>query len=514
MNQDTNKKQGLAIAIVISIGLVLSALILTMRGGAGHTGEGHDEQAGKVEQGSKPHQLAAAPGKGPHGGKLFTSGNYSLEVTIFEENVAPHFRLYAYQDGKPLAPAASTVSATVERLGAAPQTISFAPEAEYLKGNAILHEPHSFKVTLQTQAGGKRHSFGYEQVEARITMSELQATRNGIEIQTSGPARIKTILKLIGEIAPNADRTVQVSPRMAGVVESVHANAGDSVRKGQLLAVLSSQTLAAERSDLRVAEQRLDAARKVFQREEKLWREKISAEQDYQQARAAMGEADIALQAARQKLAAIGAAGSARPNARRDTLSLARHEIRAPIAGTLTDKNITVGETVAADAAVFVVADLSTVWAEVSVGARDLPAIRTGQAATVTAGSTAPGTAGSVSYIGAVIDPQTRTATARVVLPNADGAWRPGTPVTVDVVAAEVTVPVAVLAVAIQTVRDEPAVFGRYGDQFEARPIEPGRSDGQYIEVLAGLPAGVRYAGKNSFLIKADIGKSGASHDH
>ena len=510
MNQDTNKKQGLAIAFVISIGLVLSALILTMRGGANDAAEGHEEHAAQVDQGGKPHQPGAAPGKGPHGGKFFTSGNYSLEVTIFEENVEPHFRLYVYQDGKPMAPAASKVSATVERLGAAPQTISFAPEADYLKGNAILHEPHSFKVTLQTQAGSKRHSFSYEQVEARITMSDPQATQNGIEIHTSGPARIKSVLNLIGEIAPNADRSVQVSPRMAGVVESVHANAGDSVRKGQLLAVLSSAMLAADRSDLRVAEQRLDAARKVFQREEKLWKEKISAEQDYQQARAVMGEADIAVQAARQKLAAIGAPG----NARTDALKLARHEIRAPIAGTLTAKNITVGETVAADAAVFVLADLSTVWAEVSVGARDLSAIKTGQTATVTAGSATLSTAGRVSYISALVDPQTRTAKARVVLPNADGAWRPGTPVQVDVIAAEVTVPVAVLAEAIQTVRDEPAVFGRYGEQFEARPIEPGRSDGQYVEVLAGLPAGVRYAAKNSFLIKADIGKSGASHDH
>ena len=510
MNQNTDKKQGLAIAIVIAIGLVLSALILTMRG-SGEPAKGHDDHAAEAGQGGEPQPAA---GKGPHGGKLFISGNYSMEVTIFEENVAPHFRLYAYQDGKPLAPAASAVSATVERLGAAPQHIAFTPEADYLKGNAILHEPHSFKVSLQAQTGGKRHSFKYEQVEARITMSDLQATQNGIEMHTSGPARIKSVLKLIGEIAPNADRSVQVSPRMAGVVESVHANAGDSVRKGQLLAVLSSQTLAADRSDLRVAEQRLDAARQVFQREQKLWKEKISAEQDYQQARAAMGEADIAVQAARQKLAAIGAPAGARLNAGLDPLSLARHEIRAPIAGTLTDKNITVGETVAADAAVFVVADLSTVWAEVSVGARDLSAIRTGQTATVTAGSTTLSSAGRVSYIAAVVDPQTRTAKARVVLPNADGAWRPGTPVQDDVVAAEVDVPVAVLADAIQTVRDEPAVFGRFGDQFEARPIEPGRSDGQYVEVVAGLPAGVRYAAKNSFLIKADIGKSGASHDH
>ncbi len=506
MTQTTNNKHGLAIAIIIAIGLVLAALILTMRAPGQGAEEGHGEHAEEVDHGGKPHQEAAEPVKGPHGGKLFTSGEYALEVTIFEHNVEPHFRLYAYQDGKPLAPAASKISATVERLGAQAQTIAFAPEADYLKGNATLEEPHSFKVTMQAQAGGKAHRFSYEQVEARITMSELQASQNGIDIHTSGPARIKSVLKLAGEIALNADRSVQVSPRMAGVVESVHANAGDRVNKGQLLAVISSQALAGERGELRAAQQRLELARSVFQREQKLWQEKISAEQDYQQARAAMNEAQIAVQAARQKLAAIGVQG--------DAGQMARHEIRAPIAGVVTDKQIAVGASLAADAAVFVVSDLSTVWAEVTVGERDLAIIRTGQSATVMANSSEARATGPVSYISALVGEQTRAAKARVVLPNPDGSWRPGAPVRVEVVAAEVTVPVAVLAEAIQTVRDEPAVFGSYGDQFEARPIKLGRSDGEHVEVLEGLGAGVKYAAKNSFLIKADIGKSGASHDH
>ncbi len=505
--QQANRKQGLAIAVVIAIGLVLAALILTMRS-PGDPAPGHDEHAGQVDHDGKPHQEAAVPSKGPHGGKLFADGGYSLEVTIFEENVEPHFRLYAYQDGKPLAPAASTVVGTVERLGAPAQTVAFAPEADYLKGNVVLHEPHSFKVTMQAQSAGKKHRFSYDQVEARVTMSELQASQNGIDIHTSGPARIKSVLKLIGEIALNSDRSVQVVPRLAGVVESVHANAGEVVRRGQLLAVLSSPALAAERSELRMAQQRLALARTTLQREEKLWKEKISAEQDYQQARAAMNEADIALQSARQKLAALGAgAGSGAGQ-------LARHEIRAPIAGTVTDKHITVGQSVAADAAVFAVADLSTVWAEVTVSERDLDTIKTGQVASVMANSTEVKATGRVSYISALVGARTRAAKARVVLPNPTGAWRPGAPVRVEIVAAEVTVPVAVLAEAIQSVRDEPAVFGRYGDQFEARPIKQGRSDGQYVEVLDGLPAGVRYAARNSFLIKADVGKSGASHDH
>lgn len=505
--QNTHSKQPLAIAIVIALGLVLAALILTMRPASDGGEESHGEHAGEVDHDGKPHHDEALPAKGPHGGKLFSSGAYSLEVTIFELNVEPHFRLYAYQDGKPLAPSASKVTATVERLGAAPQNIGFTPEADYLKGNAVLGEPHSFKVSLNAVADGKTHKFGYEQVEARITMSELQVTQNGIDLHTSGPARIKSVLKLIGQIELNADRSVQVTPRLTGVVESVHVAAGDTVRKGQLLAVLSSQEMATERGALRAAQQKLELARSTFEREQKLWQEKISAEQDYQLARSAMNDADIAVQAAEQKLAAIGAGGG-------NQRQLARLEIRAPIDGVITGKNIAAGASVASDAALFVVSDLSTVWAEVSVNERDLDVIKAGQAATILANSSDTRGSGQVSYVSSLVGEHTRAATARVVLPNPGRQWRPGAPVRVEIVAAEVTVPVAVHAEAVQTVRDETAVFGRYGDQFEARPIRTGRSDGQYVEVVEGLAPGVRYAAKNSFLIKADIGKSGASHDH
>ncbi len=520
MNQQPNKKPMLAVAVVLAVGMVLAALILTMRPGGSAAGAEHAEHAAEVDHGGKPHQEDAQPAKGPHGGKLFSNGGFSLEVTIFEQNVEPHFRLYAYQDGKPLPPAASRASASVERLGAAAQAIAFAPEADYLKGDAILVEPHSFKVGLQIQAGGKAHRFSYEQVEARITMSELQASQNGVDIHTSGPARIKSVLKLIGEVQRNADRSVQITPRLAGVVESVLVNAGDAVRQGQLLAVLSSQALAADRSALQATQQRLELARTVFLRAQKLWQDKIIAEQDYQQAQATYKEAEIAAQGARDKLAAIGAsaaagvAGGTGAGSGNGASQLARHEIRAPIDGIVTGKRIAIGENVTDNAVVFEVDDLATVWVEVSVSERDLDTIKAGQLATVMATSTDTRATGKVSFISPLVGELTRAAKARIVLPNPARSWRPGSPVRVEVVAAEVTVPVAVLAEAVQTIRDEPAVFGRYGDQFEARPIEMGRSDGQYVEVLKGLPAGVKYAAKNSFLIKADIGKSGASHDH
>ena len=193
---------------------------------------------------------------------------------------------------------------------------------------------------------------------------------------------------------------------------------------------------------------------------------------------------------------------------------LTRFEIRAPIAGVVTDKRISVGEALKEDSAVFTVSDLSSVWIEAPVAAKDLGAITGGQKATVRANVFGAKAEGRVAYVSALVGEQTRSATARIVLPNPEGVWRPGLPVTVEVVADEADVPLAVATDALQSVRDWQVVFGRYGDELEARPLELGRSDGRFVEVLGGLNPGERYAATNSFLIKAELGKAAASHDH
>lgn len=220
-----------------------------------------------------------------------------------------------------------------------------------------------------------------------------------------------------------------------------------------------------------------------------------------------MPEAEIAAQSAQQKLASLGDSMGAGGN-------LTRYEIRSPIDGTVTEKRIAIGESLKEDTNIFIVADLSSVWAEVTVYAKDLNAVKVGQKATVKATAFEADATGTLSYVGALVGEQTRAAKARVVLPNPKGLWRPGLPVNIELAAAEIDVPVAVLTEAIQSINEQPTVFGRYGDSFEARPLELGRSDGKFTEVVKGLNAGERYVAKNSFLIKADLGKSGAGHDH
>ena len=175
------------------------------------------------------------------------------------------------------------------------------------------------------------------------------------------------------------------------------------------------------------------------------------------------------------------------PESRYREENLARYEIRAPISGLIIEKAIAQGQTLKEDEEIYTVADVSTVWAAITVYPKDLAAIRVGQKATVRATASDVRGQGHRHYITALLGGQTRTATARVELENKDGRWRPGMFVNAELGSEEIQVPVAVSAEAIQSVRDWAVVFGRYGEYLEARPLELGRSDGNMIEVLKGL---------------------------
>ncbi|WP_247419665.1 efflux RND transporter periplasmic adaptor subunit [Ralstonia pseudosolanacearum] len=338
-----------------------------------------------------------------------------------------------------------------------------------------------------------------------LAMTAEAIANAAIGVETAGAAELRTEVVLPGEIRLNDDRTAHVVPRVAGVAEQVAVELGQAVTRGQLLAVLSSPALSDQRSELQAAQQRLALAQEAHAREKRLWEQGIAAAQDYQQARTALQEARIAADNARQKLAAIGAAPAG--------TALNRFELRAPFDGVVVARHLSQGEAVQAEAAVFTIADLRTVWADFAVTAKDLEAVTTHATATVRATATGTAVQGKVSYVGALLGEQTRSAPARVTLDNPKRAWRPGMFVSVSVESGRVPVPVAVRADAVQTVDEKPSVFVPVPAGFEVRPVKTGRSDGTWTEILDGLPAGTRYAAANSYVLKAEAGKS-ADHGH
>lgn len=334
----------------------------------------------------------------------------------------------------------------------------------------------------------------------RVPMEDHQIQASGIVVATAGTAPIASVLQFPGEVQLNDDRTVHVVPRVPGIVESVMVSTGQFVRKGQTLAVFSSQSISEQRSALQTALKRETLAQIVYEREKKLWEQKITAEQDFLQAQTALREAEIAVENAQQKLNALGvAAGSG--------AGLNRFDLRAPLDGLVVERKLSVGEAVRDDTHILTISDLSSVWVEVSIPAKDLPLMRVGGKVLVRATAFEAQATGTVAFVGALVGEQTRMARARIVLANPQGAWRPGLFVNVEVIAANLQVPVAIRTDAIQTLGSRQVVFVREDKGFTARDVKLGITDGKHVEVLEGLPPGTRYAARGSYILKSELTK-------
>lgn len=500
------------ILAAILIGIVLAFLILRTE---------------KTSMGNAPQESDVV--KGPHGGRLLSKDGFEVEVTIYERGVPPQFRIYPFEKGKPVPPDEVKMTVALHRFGGRVDEIGFQKEADYLRGDKVVEEPHSFDVKVVAERKGAAYEWVYSQVEGRVDMATETAQSAGIEIKTAGPVKMKTILELPGEIGLNKNKVAHVVPRLSGVVAEVRKNLGDRVKKGEVIALIDSLELAEAKTEYIESVHRLEFAQAAFVREESLWKKKISPEQDYLASRHALEEAEIARQASEQKLLALGLSQSdldslaIEPEGKvidREVRTpfvakaLTRYELKSPLDGMIIEKRVSTGEAIKEDADIFVIADLSTVWGEITVYQKDLGAVRTGQQVTVRSKELNLETAGRISFIGSLVGEETRAAKAHVDIPNPKGLWRPGLFVTVELVQEETLVPVAVSADAVQTFRDWDVVFMQSGNQFEVRPLELGRSDGQWVEVISGLSPGEKYAAGNSFVLKADLGKSGATHDH
>ncbi len=426
-----NKKQLLAFALVMVLGAWFAVLALGPGTPAADNGGTGPSQAGHGSEGSEPESA-----KGPHGGRLLNEGPFGVELTIFERGVPPEFRVFLYENTKPQPPGSARLTVRLHRLGGRTDTINFSPEGDYLKGDKVVEEPHSFDVEVLAERAGKNYRWIYDSYEGRTTLSPEAIQSAGVAVEAAGPARIKHERKVYGQVVPNDDRTIQVIPRYAGLLKETKKRLGEPVEKGEVLGIVESNE------------------------------------------------------------------------------SLQTYELRAPIAGTVVEKHLAAGAFVKEGEPVYLVSDLATVWVDLGIPRQDSARVRVGQTVTVSREEGDDGATGSISYISPLGTGPTQTLTARVVLKNDSGLWHPGLFVTAAVLLEEAAVPLAVKVSALQTFREWDVIFLRDGNVFEVRPLELGRRDSTWVEVLSGIEPGQEYVTENSFLIKADIGKSGATHDH
>ncbi|MCB4825517.1 efflux RND transporter periplasmic adaptor subunit [Roseicella aerolata] len=233
-------------------------------------------------------------------------------------------------------------------------------------------------------AHGPGEEHGDEAPEGAVRMTEDQVTAARIEVAEAGPGTVARRVSLPGTVAANADKLAHVPARVAGIVTALNKRLGDMVEAGEVLAVVESAEIATAKGDYLAALRTTELARVTFEREQRLWQRKVSAEQDFLKARTDWQEAQIRLDLTRQKLAAIGlsqAEVEALP--RQPIETLRRQEVRAPIAGRVTSRPKMLGDAVSAEAEVYTLADLSSVWVEMAVPPADLAFVKEGMAARI-----------------------------------------------------------------------------------------------------------------------------------
>lgn len=376
----------------------------------------------------------AQPAKGPNRGRLLQDGPFTLELAIFETNVPPEYRAWPTLNGKPVPLADVKLTVDVTRLGDKRNTFNFKPEGDFLRADGVLKEPHSFSIKVVAVHAGQTHVWTYDSFEGRVTIAAPIAAEAGVTTEVAGPALLTETVALYGQIAANPERQREVSARYAGVIRSVNARLGDTVKAGEVLASVESDD------------------------------------------------------------------------------SLRTYTMTAPLAGVVTSRNANPGEQTGGRT-LFTITDPGAVIAELSVFPRDRARVQPGAAVKLKLADGDATAEGKVSRID-MKTASNQAVIARVEIEPHAGSFLPGTFVTGEVAVATREVPLAVKASGLQAFRDFTVVYALVGETYEVRMLELGPQQGETVEVLGGLDPGERYVTDNSFLIKQDIDKSGASHDH
>jgi membrane fusion protein, heavy metal efflux system len=363
---------------------------------------------------------------------------------------------------------------------------------------------------------GQGHSHHDE--EGAIKLSDQQIAAAGIEV---GPVEEGTLSRrrfVPGTIIPSGDRIGRVAVRLLGTVAELRKRLGDSVEKDEVVAVIESREVADAKSEYLATRVTDELQQTLFARAASLWQGKVTTENDYLRARASAQDARVKFDTARQKLFTLGLSEeqiAALPN--QPAASLRRQELRSPIAGRIAERRVDLGALVGREgqeSELYVVVDLSELWVDLAVAPADLPAIREGQEITVAVGTSGERAPARIIFVSPLLDRDTRAARVVASLANPGHVFRPGAFVTAEIPLSQDHAEVVVPRSALQTIKGERVVFVRSERGFEARQVAIGREDERAVEVVSGLFAGETVAISNTFVLKAELGKAQAEHQH
>lgn len=331
-----------------------------------------------------------------------------------------------------------------------------------------------------------------------VTLSARQIADAGIEVARPTVGGVAGAIELPALVQGDPQGVQVVSATIGGRLVALTRNLGQSVRQGDPLAVIESREAASLKAEVEAARARAALAQSNLRREQRLFAERVSPEQDLVAARTAATEANIALRLAQQQLGATGGGGGA----------LNRIAMRSPISGQVIARPAVLGQTVDANAELYRVANLSRVTIAASVSPADAGRIRPGTRVEVTAAGRRQ--EGRVSFVSPALDESTRLVQVIATLVNGGGTWRVGEPVTASfMLPATGDRSIAVPSTAVQSVENRTVVFVRTPNGFRAVPVTAGRRNGDQVIISSGLTGQERIATTNSFTLKAELGKGG-----
>lgn len=335
----------------------------------------------------------------------------------------------------------------------------------------------------------------------KLTPQQIQAA--GILLVRPTVGGGAGMIELPATIAGDPQGIQIVSAAIGGRIVSLTHNLGETVRRGDTLAIIESREAAQLKGEVEASRARSALAQSQLRREQRLFAERVSPEQDLIAARTAATEANIALRQAQQQLSAAGGGGG----------SLNRLALPSPIAGQIIARSATLGQTVAADAELYRVANLSIVSLSISLSPADAGRVRPGAAVSVTT----PGRQGTarVTFVSPVLDAQTRLVPVIATMDNRSAQWRVG-----ESISAAIELPgkngsqgITVPQIAVQSVAGKTVVFVRTPTGFKAVPVKVGAPSGDQVTILSGLTGGEQVAATNSFTLKAELGKGAGEEE-
>lgn len=383
---------------------------------------------------SEPEAQEAEPEKGPHRGRMLRDGDFAVELAIFETGVPPEFRVWVSDDGESVSLDAVDLQVKLTRLGNVVDDIRFRAEGDYMRGDTVIYEPHSFVVTVIAQYQGKTYRWDYDNFEGRALIGDGVAEAMGIATEAAGSATLHQTIRVYGQLVLPPDAKRQIQARFDGEIKQMHVNRGDRISKGQALVTIESNE------------------------------------------------------------------------------SLKPYQITAPINGVVSDQFASSGEQTAGRT-LLEITRTDTLLAELAVYPMDRNKVNGKAPVTISLNGFDQSLTTTINGSRTALrEDQARLLLAEVN--NTEGLFSEGLFLAGDIEVETFSVPLAVKRSGLQGFRDFTVVYAKVGEEYEVRMLELGREAGAWVEVLGGLEPGTVYVTENSYVIKADIEKSGASHDH